>query len=214
MLTVTGPQAFRLAEAHRRLRADLAVLHTKTARLPIAPPYRLERVRGEVAELLDDVVLPLAAVEDELVDLVNLEHRQTRAVDGVSRTEHDVVRELAGVLRAPQDRVDARRAGDRVAGALRAVDDLLPAHLEGEEQAMLTELASLGPERHEHLRDLVDLLPPVASGGAPLARFHLPISYPHSSELLRSSHLLSQLLPEGLAIPFGPPADRIDRRWS
>lgn len=181
MLTVTGPAGLAAAEAHRRIRHDLGPVLPRMADLDASSPRRIERLRTDLLELLEDVVVPLADVEEVVVDLASAPHHSHQVRSGGGRAAHDVVRELTSTLRhtPPGDDAD-----DRVLGALQALHDLLPAHLDGEEEQLLTDLAALTPTQREELRGATDRLPrrPRASEVA-LARFHLPL--PHATTVER-----------------------------
>src|SRR5690606_16545529 len=91
MFTVTGTNALRIADAHRRLRRDLRLLE-QHERWAAAEPDRLDAARTTVLGLLDGLVLPLADVEDDVIDLTDRADRPTGAAVA-ERAEHDVVRE-------------------------------------------------------------------------------------------------------------------------
>ena len=172
VLTLTGPAALRAAEAHRQVRNGLATVRACTLGLSLesGPPERVDRSRSHVSELLDRVVLPLADLEDEVIELRHL-HASEAGPSAADRLEHDVVRELAATLR--ETRPSSRTDRDHLTGALHAVADLLPAHVDGEEHTLLSELATVDAREHARLRDVADRLPRSTPSPRPLARFHL-----------------------------------------
>jgi hypothetical protein len=172
VLTLTGPTALRVAEAHRQVRNGLATVRACTLGLSLesGPLERVDRSRSHVSELLDRVVLPLADLEDEAIDLRH-RHNSEAGRSATDRLEHDVVRELAATLR--ETHLSSRTDRDHLTGALHAVADLLPAHVDGEEHALLSQLTTVDVHEHARLRDVADHLPLPTPSPRPLARFHL-----------------------------------------
>ena len=178
MLAITGTTALQIAEAHRRLRHDLNTLHHEVSGLHASSsPARLGRACTSVLELLEELVLPLAAVEDEVSDAVRLNRPAGRVPAAVARAEHDVVREIAATL--GEVRSVERHDRDRTIGSLYALDDLVPAHVDGEEVELMAALATLDRTQLDGLDLVADGLPQPADRRPPIARFHLPT--PHGS---------------------------------